>query len=174
MRVLKKDLAHGVVKLLAENPDDLWHLRHIVERGDLVHAVTYRRDERSTDMIRAERTERRRMYLGIKVESVEFHDFSDRLRIHGIIKEGPDDVNMGAHHTLNIEVGDDVKVQKERWRGYELDRIQEAVRDTPCGHGCAVRALVLGQGGNDFADRDLCLRRGGFRPSYCRRGRSRG
>jgi protein pelota len=130
MRVLKKDLAHGLVKLLAENPDDLWHLRHLVEPGDIVHAVTYRREERATDMVRPEKSERRRMYLGVEVENVEFHDFSDRLRIHGLIRDGPDDVNMGAHHTLNIEVGDDVKVQKQRWRGYELDRIQEAVRAT--------------------------------------------
>ena len=130
MRVLKKDLRGGTIKLLAENGDDLWHLRHLVQPGDVVHSVTYRRDERSTDMVRAEKTERRRMYLGVEVEDVEYADFSDRLRLLGIIRDGPDDVPRGTHHTLNVEVGDDVKITKARWRGFELDRIDEAVRAT--------------------------------------------
>jgi protein pelota len=130
MRVLKKDLRGGTVKLLVENGDDLWHLRHLIQPGDLVHAVTWRRDERSTDMVRAEKAERRRMYLGVQVEEVEYADFSERLRVLGIIREGPDDVPRGVHHTLNVEEGTDVKVRKERWRHFELDRIDEAVKAT--------------------------------------------
>ena len=130
MRVLKKDLRGGTVKLLVENGDDLWHLRHLIQPGDLVHAVTWRREERSTDMVRAEKVERRRMYLGIEVEEVEYADFSDRLRILGVIREGPDDVPQGTHHTLNIEEGGDVKIRKAKWMHLELDRIDEAVKAT--------------------------------------------
>lgn len=130
MRVLKKDLRGGTVKLLVENGDDLWHLRHLIQPGDLVHAVTWRRDERSTDMVRPEKSERRRMYLGVEVEEVEYADFSDRLRVLGVIREGPDEVPRGVHHTINVEEGDDVKVQKVRWRHFELDRIDEAVNAT--------------------------------------------
>ncbi len=130
MRVLKKDLRGGTIKLLVENGDDLWHLRHLIQPGDLVHAVTWRREESSGDRVRAEKSERRRMYLGVEVEDVEYADFSDRLRILGVIREGPDDVPLGTHHTLNVEEGTDVKVRKERWLGFELDRIDEAVRAT--------------------------------------------
>ena len=118
------------MKLLVENGDDLWHLRHLIQPGDLVSAVTWRRDERSTDMVRAEKVERRRMYLGVEVEEVEYADFFDRLRVLGVIREGPDDIPRGVHHTLNVEDGDDVKIQKVRWRGFELERIDEAVRAT--------------------------------------------
>ena len=119
-----------MMKLLVENGDDLWHLRHLVQSGDIVSAITWRRDERSTDMVRAEKVERRRMYLGIEVEEVEYADFSDRLRILGLIREGPDEVPRGSHHTLNVEVGDDVKIRKVRWRRFELERIDEAVKAT--------------------------------------------
>ncbi len=118
------------MKLLVENGDDLWHLRHLIQPGDLVSAVTWRREERSTDMVRAEKIERRRMYLGVEVEEVEYADFSDRLRVLGVIREGPDDIPRGVHHTLNVEVGDDVRILKARWRGFELERIDEAVRAT--------------------------------------------
>ncbi len=130
MRVLKKDLRGGTVKLLVENGDDLWHLRHLLQPGDLVHAVTWRREESSGDRVRAEKSERRRMYLGVEVETVEYADFSDRLRLLGLIRDGPDDVPRGTHHTLNVEEGDDVKITKARWRAFELDRIDEAVRAT--------------------------------------------
>jgi protein pelota len=130
MRVLKKDLRGGTIKLLVENGDDLWHLRHLIQPGDLVHAVTWRREEASGDRVRAEKSERRRMYLGVEVEEVEYADFSDRLRVLGVIREGPDDVPKGTHHTLNIEEGVDVKVRKDRWLGFELDRIDEAVKAT--------------------------------------------
>jgi protein pelota len=130
MKVLKRDLRGGMMKLLVENGDDLWHLRHLIQSGDIVFAVTWRRDERSTDMVRAEKVERRRMYLGLEVEEVEYADFSDRLRILGLIREGPDEVPRGSHHTLNVEVGNDVKIQKTRWRRFELERIDEAVKAT--------------------------------------------
>jgi protein pelota len=130
MRVLHKDLAHGELKLLAENGDDLWHLHHIIQPGDLVHAVTFRRDDREGGKARSDKQERRRMYLGVEVEQVEYADFSDRLRVLGLIRDGPDDVPRGVHHTITVEVGDDVKVTKARWQGHELDRIQEAVRAT--------------------------------------------
>lgn len=74
------------------------------------------------------------MYLGLEVVQVEYANFSDRLRIQGVIREAPDDVSHGAHHTFNVEVGDDVKVTKGRWRRYELDRIEEAVRATQRPH----------------------------------------
>ncbi len=130
MRVLKQDLRGGIIKLLVENGDDLWHLRHLIQPGDLVHAVTWRREESSGDRVRAEKSERRRMYLGVEVEEVEYADFSDRLRVLGVIREGPDDVPLGTHHTLNVEEGTDVKIQKARWMTFELDRIDEAVRAT--------------------------------------------
>ena len=130
MKVLKRDLRGGMMKLLVENGDDLWHLRHLIQSGDIVSAVTWRRDERSTDMVRAEKVDRRRMYLGLEVEEVEYADFSDRLRILGLIREGPDDVPRGAHHTLNVEVGGDVRIRKVRWRHFELERIDDAVKAT--------------------------------------------
>lgn len=130
MRVLHRDLAHGTLKLLPENPDDLWHLRHIIEPGDIVWAVTFRRDDREEGKQRADKAERRRMYLGIEVEGMEYADFSDHLRIAGLIRDGPEDVPRGNHHTLTVEAGTDLKVQKARWHGYELDRVEEAVRAT--------------------------------------------
>src|SRR5207245_1612108 len=124
MRVLHRDPKTGEIKVRVENADDLWHLHNLVLPGDLVRASTYRREEVKTDKVRPERGEKVRVTLTIRVESVEFQAFSDRLRITGVIVEGPQD--LGRHHTLNVAVDDVLSVIKT-WRSHELRRIDEAV-----------------------------------------------
>ncbi len=128
MKVIFKDLKHGEIKLLPENLDDIWHLYNIIEIDDLVRAVTFRTTEDDKDdKIRSKKSEKKRMKLGITVSEVKFHEFSDRLRIHGTIVEGPQD--LGAYHTLNI-TGDSMEplsIVKKNWKYYQLKRIDEAV-----------------------------------------------
>jgi protein pelota len=127
VKVLRRDLRAGSIKLLPQSLDDLWHLYNLIEPGDLVRATTFRREERRPDKLRPERTEKVRLKLGIRVEKVEFHEFSDRLRIHGVIEEGA--MDLGSHHTLNVAPGDALEIVKE-WRESHLRRIQEAVEAT--------------------------------------------
>src|SRR3989442_9510075 len=124
MRVLHKDPNTGEIKVRVENADDLWHLHNLVLPGDQVRASTHRRQEAKTDKVRPERGEKVRVTLTLRVESVEFQAFADRLRITGAIVEGPQD--LGRHHTLNVAVDDVVSVIKT-WRSHELRRIDEAV-----------------------------------------------
>jgi protein pelota len=124
MRVLHRDRKTGEIKLRLENADDLWHLHNLVLPGDQVRASTYRREEVKTDKVRPERGEKVRVTLTIRVEGVEFQPFSDRLRITGVIVEGPQD--LGRHHTLNVAVDEVLSVIKT-WKPHELRRIDEAV-----------------------------------------------
>jgi protein pelota len=128
MKVIFKDLKHGEIKLMPENLDDIWHLYNIVKTGDLIRAVTFRTDEEKDDKIRSKKTEKKRMKLGIRVSEIKFHEFSDRLRIHGTIEEGPQD--LGSFHTLNItaEKMDTLTIIKEEWKDHQLQRIDEAVK----------------------------------------------
>ena len=128
MKVIFKDLKHGEIKIIPENLDDIWHLYNIIDKEDLVRAVTYRTDEQKDDKKRSKKAEKKRMLLGIRVEEVKFHEFSDRLRIHGTIEEGPQE--LGSYHTLNIEAEnmDKLSIVKENWKDYQLMRIDEAVK----------------------------------------------
>src|SRR5467141_3011960 len=124
MRVLHRDPKTGDIKMRVENPDDLWHLHNLLLPGDLVRASTTRREEVKSDKVRPERGEKVRVTLTIRVEGVEFQAFSDRLRITGVIVEGPQD--LGRHHTLNVGVEDVLSIIKT-WKVHELRRIDEAV-----------------------------------------------
>ncbi|VVB85007.1 Peptide chain release factor subunit 1 [uncultured archaeon] len=125
MKVLKKELRfnEGEISLITESLDDLWHLKYILEPGDLVYAFTKRRIEGATDKLRPEKADKKTVRLGINVEKVEFHKFSNRLRVHGIIVEGS--IDEGAYHTLNVEEGTNLSIIK-RWKNDQLERIREA------------------------------------------------
>ena len=128
MRLLKRSLVklEGEITLLPESVDDLWHLKHLIEKGDLVFALTFRKVESATDKLRPEKTERKPMRLGIRVESVEFHRFANRLRVSGIIESGQD---VGSHHTLSVEPLRDVSIIKQ-WKRDQLDRITKAIEES--------------------------------------------
>jgi len=130
MKIINKDLHHQQIKIIPETLDDIWHLYNIIQPGDLVRARSYRTDEQSDDKIRSKKSTKKKMLLGIRVEQVKFHEFSDRLRIHGTIEEGPQD--LGSYHTLNITVEnrEHITIVKTEWKSFELKRLDEAVKQS--------------------------------------------
>jgi protein pelota len=125
MRILHRDLRIGEVKLLIQTQDDIWHLYNVVEPGDKVYSTTFRREEKIDGKLRAERMEKKKVRLGVRVEEVKFQEFTDKLRIHGKIEEGED---AGQYHTFNIGIEDELSIVKENgWKKFELDRLEEAV-----------------------------------------------
>lgn len=99
-----------------------------MEVGDLVTASTTRREEKSADKINNERMEKKRMTLGVRVEKIEFSEDDMRIKLLGTIEKGPQDI--GQHHTLMIEVGDNLSISKKRWKEAQTERLQRAVADT--------------------------------------------
>jgi len=70
---------------------------------------------------------RKPMTLKLKVEDVAFHAFSKRVRVKGVILEGPSDmVSLGSHHTFNVEPGHTLTIIKDHWPRYMLERLKEA------------------------------------------------
>ncbi len=122
MRLLHRDATTGALRLRLETPSDLWRIARFVRPGDRVGASTTRRDpEAPLDVAGAERA-RRRVYLAVRAEQVEFHGFSKHVRVTGPIVEGPFDI--GRHHTLDLTEGDDVTVAKS-----ELSAADRALLD---------------------------------------------
>lgn len=125
MRLLHRDASTGLLKLRLETPSDLWRIARLVRVGDSVGASTTRRDpEAPVDVSGAERT-RRRVYLVVRAEQVEFHEFSRHVRITGPIVEGPFD--LGRHHTLDLTEGDEVGLLKPNLSAGERALLEEGL-----------------------------------------------
>jgi len=103
----------GVLKVEPESIEDLWYLKKIIEPGDLVKGRSWRR-YKSGDKLRPEAGEKKPVTIELKVTEVEFAEAANKLRVTGKITWGePEEfVQVGEHHTLDVEVHGRVEVKK--------------------------------------------------------------
>ncbi|MBA2869352.1 mRNA surveillance protein pelota [Methanococcus maripaludis] len=125
MKIIQEIPEKNIIKLIPENLDDLWHLSHIIQPYNAIYALTERRTEDKGDKLRADRGIKRRVFLGIKAEKINFHEDFNRLRVSGKIIHAPDDIPIGSYHTIDIEPLLQVSVQKN-WKKWDIDRLKEA------------------------------------------------
>src|ERR1051326_2410632 len=125
MRILKQDADAQLLALRPDTIDDLWHLSHLLDKGDLATALTWREPAAAKAQATA-KVEKGPRTLTVRVESAEF---TNRLRIPGPIVDGPQD--HGMYHTLTIEPLAEVTLVKPRgWKDHQLQRVKEAVDET--------------------------------------------
>ena len=126
VKIVAYDSKHGILKLVPESSDDIWLLSLVVKPGDLVRGRTFREvrfGERGSG-----RSSRIPMTLTIRVENVDFQPFSTRLRIHGIVVEGPEKFGVkGKHHTITVNVGQEITIIKEDgWPRQLLEKLERS------------------------------------------------
>lgn len=112
MRLIRRDPKSGEVRLRVETPSDLWRLSRLIHEGEKVGASTTRRDPEVPAETSAAERSRRRVWLAVRAEAIDFHDFTQHVRVTGPIVEGPFDI--GRHHTLDIDLGEEVAIFKEQ------------------------------------------------------------
>ncbi|HEV2231508.1 MAG TPA: hypothetical protein VGS18_04920, partial [Thermoplasmata archaeon] len=80
MRLLHQDPTTGLLRLRLETPSDLWRIARLAHPGERVGASTTRRDPDAPEDTPAAQRERRRVFLTVLAEQVEFHGFTRRVR----------------------------------------------------------------------------------------------
>ena len=129
MKIIEEDTKEGMVEIIPETLDDLWHLSHIIEVGDNASSKTTRRIQDNTgDKLRSDRGVKKTFYLDLDVENISFHLFTGKLRLTGIITRGPEDlIPLGSHHTLEVKLNTPITIKKERWPTWAIKRINQAI-----------------------------------------------
>ena len=134
MKLLARDEKLRLLKLKVECEEDLWALYNVLEKGDVVYARTTR------ELKAGSGSRRKPMVLGVRLEWAEFQPFTTRLRMHGVIVEGPKELDLiNLRHTLNLDVGSEVTIFKEDgWSREQLRAIREACERT------SIKGIVVG------------------------------
>ena len=129
MKIINQDTKEGIIEVVPETLDDLWHLSHIVEVGDNASSKTTRRIQDNTgDKLRSDRGVKKTFYLGLDIENISFHLFTGKLRLTGVITRGPEDlIPMGSHHTLEVKLNTPITIKKERWPKWAIKRLNQAI-----------------------------------------------
>lgn len=128
MKIIHQDLKKRAVKLRVENLDDLWYLSTLIDNKDTVEGETYRKirigskDEKSEVV-------KKKVFLKIKVDKVEFSKHSNTLRVSGEILDGPQDVSRGSSHTINVEQDTILKIEKVKWLRFQEEKLKEAASE---------------------------------------------
>lgn len=127
MKLLYSNLKKGEIKVLAQSLDDLWYLSSIIEPADLVQGRTLRKIKAAAAGGEKPReAEKKPVFIKLEVEKVEFSKYSNVLRVSGAIKESPEDIPLGSHHTFNVDENTAIAIIKAHWLKYQLDRLKEA------------------------------------------------
>lgn len=125
MKILSKNLKEQKVKLLVETPEDLWHLEHVLAKGDIITSRTMRK----TSVKKGgeyEYGDKKPMVLSLRAEKIQFERDSGILRVTGPILSGPDDVQKQSYHSISVDMSSVITIQKEKWKSHQLQRLEKA------------------------------------------------
>ncbi|MEZ0319226.1 MAG: mRNA surveillance protein Pelota [Pyrobaculum sp.] len=108
------DTKHRVIRVMPEREEDLYFLYLLIDKGDVVRGWTVReyKPEGSKE------GERIKMYLAVRVESLEYHKFRGSLRVRGPVVEVQQDVEgvKGRRHTFDVVPGRELEIEKSEDR----------------------------------------------------------
>lgn len=130
MKITYQNQKEELIEVIPETLDDLWHLSHIVKNGDFITSKTTRRiQDTSGDKLRSDRGVKKTFTLEVQIESISFHMFTGKLRLTGSITQGPEDlIPLGSHHTIEVKFNTPLKIKKEKWSKWDIQRLQQAVK----------------------------------------------
>jgi len=115
-------LSKDEARIKVDTIDDLWHLSRLIEPEDIVAGEIVRKVKIGKEEERA-RLKRETYFVKIKAEKITFEPSA--VRVSGTITEGPEELSVGSHHTLDIRPADTVKIFKA-WKQYQVKRLKDA------------------------------------------------
>jgi len=145
MKLIKKNIEKdksGAVTLIPTEPEDMWHIYNLIQKGDQLKATTIRRviSETATGSTNKSTVH---LTLTIIVEKSHFDVQSSQLHVSGRNITESKHVKIGAYHTLDLFVDHTLTLIKEEWDIVSLERIDEACDITKTAD---VAAVVLQEG----------------------------
>lgn len=112
------------IRVRPESEEDLWVLKTILRPGDYVVGKTYR------DVAKGGRgeKEKRAIVVKLQVKNVEFQPFTGKLRIFGVIVEGPEEYGVkGRHQSILVVPGKEILVERSGgWPERVIEKLKQA------------------------------------------------
>jgi len=102
LKILETNLKKGLIKLVPENLDDLWHLYNVIYPDDEVYTQTTRQIKPEGEYLRPQKAKRISVFLGIQVKKVLWDKTLNRLRVQPLT------------------------IVKKKWQKHQLERLERA------------------------------------------------
>jgi len=116
---------HGRCSLTIESAEDLWSLRRLIARGDILVTRSSRVVKREEEYSRPDKGERVKVTIALSVEEVHLDSTIERLRVRGTIAETSDEsVKKAGSHAVTLSPGHSLTLRKEKWGPVEVGLVR--------------------------------------------------
>lgn len=125
MIVTEFDPRHGSCSLIIESAEDLWTLRRLIAKGDVVVTRTSRVLKKEDEFSRPDKGERLKVTVALSVEEIHLDSSIERVRVRGSIVEASDEsVPRAGSHSITLTPGHSLTIRKVHWNGVEVGLIR--------------------------------------------------
>jgi protein pelota len=116
---------HGRCSFTIESAEDLWTLRRLIAKGDVLITRSSRVVKREEEFSRPDKGERVKVTIALAVEDVHLDSSIERVRVRGTIIETSDEsVNKAGSHSVTLSSGHSVTLKKDRWGQLEIKLVR--------------------------------------------------
>ena len=112
---------HGFCSLTIESAEDLWTLRRLIAKGDVIVTRSSRVVKREDEYSRPDKGERVKVTVALSVEEVHLDSSIERVRIRGTIVEASDEsVTKTGSHAVTLSPGHTLTIRKKEWAPLDI------------------------------------------------------
>ncbi len=116
MIVRALDPKHGSCSLTIESAEDLWTLRRLISKGDVLVTRSSRVVKKEDEFSRPDRGERVKVTLSLAVEDAHLDSSIERVRVRGTIVEASDEsITKAGSHSVTLSPGHSLTLRKRDW-----------------------------------------------------------
>jgi protein pelota len=110
------DPKHGQCSLTIESAEDLWTLRRLISKGDVLVTRSSRVVKKEDEYSRPDKGERVKVTLSLSVDEVHLDSSIERIRVRGTIIEASDEsVTKAGSHSVTLSPGHALTLRKRFW-----------------------------------------------------------
>jgi protein pelota len=107
---------HGRCSLIIESAEDLWTLRRLISKGDVIVTRSSRVVKEEDEFSRPDKGERVKVTIALSVEDIHLDSSIERVRVRGSIVEASDEsVTRTGSHSVTLSPGHALTIRKARW-----------------------------------------------------------
>ena len=120
---------HGHCSLTIESAEDLWTLRRLIAKGDVLITRSSRVVKKEDEFSRPDKGERVKVTIALAVDEVHLDSSIERVRVRGTIVEASDDsVTKAGSHSVTLSPGHSLTLRKREWTPLDI-RLVRPPRD---------------------------------------------
>ena len=121
---------HGHCSLTIESAEDLWTLRRLISKGDVLITRSSRVIKKEDEYARPDKGERVKVTIALAVDKVHLDSSIERIRVRGTIVEASDEsVTKVGSHSVTLSPGHSLTLRKREWTQLDVRLVRPLKRN---------------------------------------------